>query len=428
MSPYAIRVIKHKGDKYMLFSELNLNDELQDAVKREGFTKATPVQSEAIPACIEGRDIIATAGTGTGKTAAFALPLIQKLMQTERKGKNPRALIITPTRELAQQIHTAISSFTKNIPLSVCSIYGGMPMRKQLTDLKKGKDIIIACPGRLLDHIRQRSLSLKDIEVLVLDEADRMLDMGFINDVKNIVAQSPQSRQTLLFSATFAKEVMRLSKDILNEPQRIALGMEKPPDTIDHSFYPITREKKNELLETLLQEVADIYAIVFTRTKHAANRINSLLNRKGIKANAIHGNKTQSQRSRALKEFKSGKVNILVATDVAARGIDIENVSHVINFDIPETAESYIHRIGRTGRAERQGKAISFVTSMDKGDMRQIEKALGSDVRKDVLPDFDYGSCDPHSMFAEEKKSAFHGRGKRFSPRKRSSRRRGSRV
>jgi len=362
----------------MGFTTLGLNDRIIKGVHAAGYTVPTPIQSMAIQPALEGRDIIGCAQTGTGKTAAFVLPILQHLMSEE--GSNPksraiRALVVTPTRELAHQVNDAVSTYGKFMNLRSVCIYGGVGMENQLHLLRRGADIVIATPGRLLDHMERRSISLAQIRILVLDEADRMLDMGFINDVRRIIKATPTERQTMLFSATISKEIADLASLILRNPHSVEVGEKRnPADTIKQHFYSVNQESKADLLLHMIEAEKMQSVLVFSRTKHGADKICKRLERSGIKAAAIHSNRSQSQRQRSLDGFKEGKFRILVATDIAARGIDVDGISHVINYDIPHDAESYIHRIGRTGRAGANGISCTFVSRDERHHLKRIEQ------------------------------------------------------
>jgi len=361
----------------MTFQELQLMPSLLTTLIKEGYVEPSPIQSQAIPFVLEGRDVLASAQTGTGKTAAFALPIIQRLSQGPRPShkRTIKALILAPTRELAEQIKDSINTYSTNMSLKTAVIYGGVSQKHQETALKHGVDILIATPGRLMDLMSQRLVDLRYIEYFVLDEADRMLDMGFVHDVKRIVNAIPKQRQTLLFSATIPNEILSLATDLLTNPVRIEVT---PPeamlDSIQQSLYYVGKKQKSRLLLHLLTNASLHSILVFTRTKHGANKLVKELLASGIKADAIHGNKSQSARLQALKGFKSGTVRVLVATDIAARGIDIDDLSHVINYDLPETAETYIHRMGRTGRAGRLGEVYSFCSEDESALLAQIQK------------------------------------------------------
>jgi ATP-dependent RNA helicase RhlE len=364
----------------MSFSKFNLTDNIQKALAAEGYTIPTPIQEMAIPAILEGKDIIGCAQTGTGKTAAFALPVLHILQneRVERKfRKKIKALVLTPTRELAQQISESFRKYGNNSGIRNTVVYGGVSQNLQTQKLNKGVDILIATPGRLLDLIQQKYISLDDVKVLILDEADRMLDMGFIHDIRKITALVPQKRQTLFFSATMPPEIIKLSKDILNDPVKITVTPDKPAvESVRQELYYVSRSNKRNLLLHLLQNDTVSSALVFTRTKNSAERISKYLNTVSINADAIHGDKSQNARQRALDKFKANKTKVLVATDVASRGIDVRKLSHVINFDIPEESETYIHRIGRTGRAGLEGIAISLCDEEERSYIREINKLI----------------------------------------------------
>ncbi|MBA4397385.1 MAG: RNA helicase [Syntrophus sp. (in: bacteria)] len=357
-----------------------------------GYEKATPIQAVAIPAILAGRDVIGTAPTGTGKTAAFVLPILHNLLATKKQGgrRATRALIVTPTRELAEQIHTVINELGKYTSLRSATVYGGVGMQPQEKALQHGVEVIVACPGRLLDHLNRGNARLDQVEVLVIDEADRMLDMGFLPSIQQIMKQAPSQRQTLLFSATFDAAVEQLAVKSLRSPQRFSMGTDAPSDTVAHTLYPVPQHLKPGLLQRLLDEMTVESILVFTRTKHRADRVAEKIKRAGYAASVLHSNKSQSQRKQAMDQFRAGKIKVLVATDIAARGLDVASISHVINFDIPDSATSYIHRIGRTGRAERLGDAFTLVTREDKDTIRDIEKTLGAPIERKVLDGFNY--------------------------------------
>ena len=372
----------------MNFTQFNLDSRLQAGIKRAGYNTPTPIQEKAIPAALAGRDLIGTAQTGTGKTAAFVLPILHKLMQGQHK--QTRALIVTPTRELAEQIHQTIRSLSAGTHLRSATVYGGVGANPQIQALRNGVEIIVACPGRLLDLHSKGQAHLNRIEILVLDEADRMFDMGFLPDVRRIIKAVPAQRQTMLFSATFPREVEELAKQSLTQPQRITLGLSRPAHTVSHALYPVPQHLKRGLLFELLKETHTNSVLIFTRTKHRARRLDRQLNKAGYRVTSLHSNRTQGQRQRALKGFKSGQFQIMVATDIAARGLDVENISHVINFDMPDTADAYIHRIGRTGRAKRTGKAFTFTTPDDSDLIRKLEKIMGHKLERQKITGFDY--------------------------------------
>jgi len=362
-------------------------------IKIAGYETATPIQEAAIPAALRGRDIIGTAQTGTGKTAAFVLPILNKLLDGPRG--MPRALIVTPTRELAEQINQVVHALAVGTKLRSATIYGGVGAGNQIKALRNGAEILVACPGRLLDLIQQRHAKMERIEVLVLDEADRMFDMGFLPDVKRIIRAVPAKRQTMLFSATFPAEVELLAGQSLTEPQKIAMGISKPAITVAHALYPVPQHLKSGLLLKLLKQTDTDSVLIFTRTKHRAEKLARQIAHAGHRVTSLHSNRTQGQREQALSGFKNGHFHIMVATDIAARGLDVESISHVINFDMPDTADAYIHRIGRTGRAQRTGDAFTFVTPEDNDMIRQLERIMGGPIKRETFADFDYSPPAP---------------------------------
>ena len=367
----------------MNFDELPLLPQLLTAVKACGYETPTPIQRDTIPTVLEGKDVLGCAQTGTGKTAAFALPILQRLYQERPAGKtrNIRALILTPTRELALQIQENFVAYGKSLPLRSCVIFGGVGQQPQVEQLKRGVDILVATPGRLNDLIGQGFISLAKIEIFVLDEADRMLDMGFIHDVKKVIALLPEKRQTLFFSATMPAEVEKLAMSILKDPVSVKVDpVSSTVDTIEQNLYLVDKANKKHLLADLLRRPEVESALVFTRTKHGADRVVRELSREGIQARAIHGDKSQGARQEALAQFKQGKIHVLVATDIAARGIDIAGLSHVFNYDLPHEPESYVHRIGRTGRAGHEGVAVSFCCIDEMKDLKAIEKLIGKQI------------------------------------------------
>jgi ATP-dependent RNA helicase RhlE len=360
---------------------------------------------QAIPLVLDGRDLMAAAQTGTGKTAGFALPLLQRL--APQRGVAPRALILAPTRELAAQVEEAISAYGKYLPLRTAAIYGGVSIAPQVKALRSGTDVVVATPGRLLDHVQQRTLDLSRVEILVLDEADRMLDLGFIRDIRRILALLPTKRQNLLFSATFSDEIRALAGSFLNAPAVIdAATRNAPPDLVAQVAHPVDSARKRELLAHLIVAGDWKQVLVFTRTKHGANRLALQLVRDGIEADAIHGNKSQSRRTRSLADFKRGEMRVLVATDIAARGLDIEELPHVVNFDLPHVPEDYVHRIGRTGRAGCAGEAVSLVCPEDQGLMDAIERLLRRRVERKVIAGFEPGSPSTRPALAEDRVAA----------------------
>jgi len=378
----------------MGFSKLGLSPELLRAITDLRFTTPTAIQKDAIPPAIEGRDVLACSMTGSGKTAAFGLPMLQRL-QNKPRGTT-RALILTPTRELAAQIDEHLKQMAKHTGLTVAAIYGGVSMGAQRHALARGVDIVVATPGRLLDHMENNNAKFNGVEILALDEADRMLDMGFLPDIKRILQRLPKERQTLFFSATMPSEIVRLSKEMLRNPFTVQVERKAAPATgVTQTVYPVPQHLKSALLVELIEQMKMDSVLVFTRTKHRADRLSTLLSGKGINNARIHGDRTQSQRQQALKGFKAGRYSVLVATDVAARGIDVEALSHVINFDVPEQSEDYIHRVGRTARASAKGDAFTFVASQEEGDLRNIERAINTKLPRVVLPDFDYKKAAP---------------------------------
>jgi ATP-dependent RNA helicase RhlE len=401
----------------MQFSDFALDARLQRAVEAAGYTTPTPIQTDTIPLGLAGRDIVGTAQTGTGKTAAFVLPILQRLLAQPATTNRTRALIITPTRELAEQINTTIKQLAKFTNLQSATVYGGVGMQPQERALRSGVPIIVACPGRLLDHIERGTANLKHVEVLVLDEADRMLDMGFLPSVKRILTHVPPQRQTMLFSATFAPELNALAAQTLRDPARIAVGTDAPAKTIAHALYPVPQHRKTALTLTLLEQLDTNSVLIFTRTKHRANRVAQQIEREGYAVAALHSNKSQSARQQALDGFRSGKVRVLVATDIAARGLDIATISHVINYDIPETADTYIHRIGRTGRAERTGDAVTLVTGEDTATIRDIERTLKSRIERRTVAGFDYDAPAPAANEFQRAPQQPRGGSRSFAPR-----------
>jgi len=366
------------------FKNLGIIEPILSALSAEGYTQPTPIQQQSIPILLEGKDLLACAQTGTGKTAAFAIPILQLLHQKTSVTQNKRiikTLILTPTRELAIQIQESFETYGKNLSIKSLVIFGGVNQNPQVEAIRKGVDILIATPGRLLDLIQQGYLHINQINTFVLDEADRMLDMGFVNDVKKIITKIPENRQTLLFSATMPKEIMHLANSILKNPLTVEVTpVSSTADTIQQALYYVSKENKKDLLHYILQDKNIETALVFTRTKHGADKLVKQLLKFGITAQAIHGNKTQNARQAALQNFKNRKTRILVATDIAARGIDVEELSHVINFEIPEIPETYVHRIGRTGRAGNNGIAYTFCEQEETSDLQNIQKLIGKKI------------------------------------------------
>ena len=361
------------------FDGFDLGPSVQRGIRAAGFTAPRPIQSQAIPAALEGRDILGLAQTGTGKTAAFALPVIERLLAT-RGGPRPRVLIVAPTRELASQISEEIRLLAQFTRIKVATVFGGVTFGAQIAALREGPEIIVACPGRLLDLLDRGVVRLDRIETLVLDEADHMFDMGFLPDIRRILGALPERRQNLLFSATMPKEIRRLANKLLRDPHVVEVDHTRPLETIEHALYPVDERRKPDLLEHLLSNDDFVSAIVFTRTKHRAKRLAQKLDRSGHRAVALQGNMSQNARVRAMSGFRKRQFDVLVATDIAARGLDIEQVSHVVNYDMPNTSDAYTHRIGRTGRAEREGKAYTFVTADDHPMVREVERKIGASI------------------------------------------------
>ena len=372
----------------MSFSELGLSAELLRAVEQQGYREATPIQQQAIPVVLEGRDILAGAQTGTGKTAGFTLPLLQRLQSgPPANGRRPvRVLILAPTRELAAQVDESVRTYGKHLPYRSVKIFGGVSINPQISKLRKGVDIVVATPGRLLDHLQQRTIDLSEVETLVLDEADRMLDMGFIRDIRKVLAVLPTERQNLLFSATFSKEIRRLAADLLDDPTEIQVAPRNTTaERVRQLVHPVDKARKRELLSQLIGRGDWRQVLVFTRTKHGANRLAQQLERDGLGAAAIHGNKSQGARTRALADFKSGAIRVLVATDIAARGLDIDSLPHVVNYELPNVPEDYVHRIGRTARAGREGHAVSLVCVDELKLLRDIEQVLKTPIEQEIV-------------------------------------------
>ena len=377
----------------MNFEQFNLDSRLMVGIKKAGYDTATPIQEAAIPAAVRGRDIIGTAQTGTGKTAAFVLPILNKLLEGQRNVT--RALIVTPTRELAEQIHDVVKALAAGTKLRSATIYGGVGPAPQVKALRDGAEILIVCPGRFLDLVNQGHARLNKIEVLVLDEADRMFDMGFLPDVKRIIKALPVERQTMLFSATFPGEVEFLASSTLKNPQKIAMGISRPAHTVTHALYPVPPHLKSQLLLALLKKTDTNSVLIFARTKYRAQKVAQQIERAGHKVTSLHGDRSQGQRQSALKGFKDGTHQIMVATDIAARGLDVESISHVINYDMPDTADAYIHRIGRTGRAQRTGDAFTLVTHEDNDMIKILERIMGKPLPRETLEGFDYTAPAP---------------------------------
>lgn len=370
----------------MKFTEFNFHPKVAAGVAAAGYVKPTPIQSQAIPTIMAGRDVMGLAQTGTGKTAAFALPLLHRLMNGGRG--HTRALIVAPTRELAEQIHVAIGSLGQGTGLRSMTVYGGVNINPQIARLKRGAEIVVACPGRLLDHIQQKTIDLSRLEMLVLDEADLMFDMGFLPDIRRLLKNLPTQRQTMLFSATMPPEIRTLAKEVLIDPEMVQVDLAAPAVTVSHALYPVDEARKTDLLLALLEKTDTGSVLIFTRTKHRAKRLGEKLGKDGYKAASLQGNLSQNRRQEALDGFREGRYQILVATDIAARGIDVSQVSHVINFDMPNTPEAYIHRIGRTGRAARSGDAFTLVTIADRAMEQAIVRTLGRSIERRSLEGF----------------------------------------
>jgi superfamily II DNA/RNA helicase len=380
--------IKIKGKYHLDFTKFLFHPHLTTGIANVGYTTPTPIQTQAIPNIMAGRDVMALAQTGTGKTASFALPILHRLLRGQTGCI--RALIIAPTRELSEQIHQAIKDLGSGTGLRSISIYGGVGIHSQIKALKRA-DIVVACPGRLLDHIHRRTIDLSRLEMLVIDEADQMFDMGFLPDIRRILSHLPQKNyQSLLFSATMPEPIRHLADDILKNGIRIQVGSEAPAETVRHFFYPVARHLKTPLLIKLLGSEGTGAVLVFTRTKHIARRLGGKLAKAGYRSTSLQGSLSQARRREAMNGFKSGKYQVLVATDIASRGIDASNVSHVINYDMPSTPEVYIHRIGRTGRASRSGEALTFITNEDRGMVRAINRMVGTEIEQRTLSTFDY--------------------------------------
>ena len=374
----------------MSFNNLGLSFELKKSIEDKGYTNPSDVQLQAIPSILKGNDIMAGAQTGTGKTAAFALPILQRLQNDESKRRRVRALVLVPTRELAAQVGDSFRDYGNNLRFRTSTLFGGVNINTQINKLRKGVDIVVATPGRLLDHLNQKTLDLSELEVFVLDEADRMLDMGFIRDIKKVLKYLPKKKQNLLFSATFPKEIKALADNLLNSPKMIQVASSNSTvDKVVQVVYPVDKDKKRGLLAHCIKEEGWFQVLVFSKTKHGANKLAVQLTKEGIDAVAFHGNKSQAARTRALKDFKDGKTQVLVATDIAARGIDIHLLPQVVNFDLPYVPEDYIHRIGRTARAGQEGKAISLVSADEHKSLFDIEKLLKYEIQRKIIQGFE---------------------------------------
>ncbi len=404
----------------MSFTSLGLSAELVRAVAEKGYSEPTPVQRQAIPVILEGRDLMAGAQTGTGKTAGFTLPMLQRLHESAQASRRRpvRALVLTPTRELAAQVADSVVTYGRHLPLRSTVVFGGVSINPQIQKLRNGVDILVATPGRLLDHVGQGTLDLSRVEILVLDEADRMLDMGFIRDIRRIIGLLPQDRQNLLFSATFSEEIKQLADGLLRSPARIQVARTgTTAEGVAQVVHPVDRERKRELLSFLIGSRNLRQVLVFTRTKHGANRLSEQLERDGISAAAIHGNKSQAARTRALLDFKQGNVRVLVATDIAARGLDIQQLPHVVNFELPQVPEDYVHRIGRTARAGRTGEALSLVCVDEHKLLGDVERLLKRDLSKIVIPGYEPDpSIKPEPILNGRAGGGVNGRGGRPAP------------
>ncbi len=378
----------------MKFADLGLLPEILRAVEDAGYTEPTPIQAQAIPAVLAGRDVMGGAQTGTGKTAGFTLPMLHRIARHANASSSParhpvRCLILTPTRELAMQVHENVVTYSKHLPLRSVCVYGGVDIKPQTAELREGREIVVATPGRLLDHVQQKSVNFTQVEFVILDEADRMLDMGFIPDIRRILAMLPKERQSLLFSATFSEEIKKLADTMLKDPQLIEVARRNTvSETITHRMYAVDADRKRHLLLHMVNEAPTMQALVFVGTKFGTARLATWLERQGVNAVAIHGDKSQQQRTEALEAFKSGTARVMVATDVAARGLDIDDLPHVINYELPHVAEDYIHRIGRTGRAGKLGDATSLVTPEEKSRLNDIERLIKIKIEQVAVPEF----------------------------------------
>ena len=383
----------------MSFEDFALDPRILAGVEAAGFTTPTPIQEQAIPAVLREKDLLGLAQTGTGKTAAFLLPIFQRLMQDP--SRKVRCLILAPTRELAEQIHQACRDLGRHTGVKSVAIYGGVSKGPQLTALRRGPEIVVACPGRLLDHLRERDIDLRNVEVLVLDEADTMCDMGFLPDVRRLLEQLPPRRQTLFFSATMPEQIRQLSQSILTDPVTIQINANAPAHTVSHALYPVPEKLKRSLLLDLLKQTATGKVVIFTRTKHRARTLARELEMRDFRVTQLHGNLSQNRRQRALSGFSDGKYDLLVATDIAAHGIDVTEVSHVINFDMPNTVDAYTHRIGRTGRALQTGEAFTLATPDDALMVRSVERTLKARIERRSLAGFRYGDFSPEDQFSD---------------------------
>ena len=386
----------------MSFEQFSLDQRVISGIRSVGYTTPTPIQQQAIPIALEGRDLLGLAQTGTGKSAVFILPILHRL-SSKAASRKVRALIVVPTRELAEQIHQATIVLGKSTRVRSVSIYGGVSKVPQLAGLRRGAEVVIACPGRLLDHINDGGIDLSGVDVLVLDEADTMCNMGFLPDIRRILSHLPSKRQTLLFSATMPEDIRKLAVSILNDPHIVQVDLIAPVKTVSHALYPVPDSLKKELLLAMLRQTPTGRALIFTRTKHRARNLALDLSKLKYRVSALQGNLSQNRRDEAMNGFRSGKYDILVATDIAAHGIDVPAVSHVINFDMPNTVDAYIHRIGRTGRALQTGEAFTLAVTADAPMVREVERALDARIERRRLPDFDYGDFMPESQFPQHR-------------------------
>jgi len=403
------------------FEQFSLDRRIGAAIKTVGYTTPTPIQQQAIPVVLNGHDVMGLAQTGTGKTAAFLLPILNRLTQGPRR--QVRALVVAPTRELAEQTRQMSDDLGQNTKVRSVSIYGGVSKRPQVAALRRGAEIVVACPGRLLDLLGDGSIDLSHVEVLVLDEADRMCDMGFLPDIRRIIRRLPAKRQTLFFSATMPEDIRTLADSFLNDPKTVQIGMIAPVESVSHALYPVPHKLKRELLLTLLSQTGTGRVLIFTRTKYRARNLARDLEKRKYRASALQGNMSQNQRQRAIDGFRNGKYDVIVATDVASRGIDVADITHVINFDMPDTVDAYTHRIGRTGRVDQTGEAFTFVTDKDMQLVHEIEKVLGTQIERRWLPDLDYGGWklqeSPRQRGSNGSNGARQARSRRQHPRSR---------
>ncbi len=390
------------------FDSFNLDTRIRAGITDAGYDVPTPIQRQAIPYVLEGRDVLGLAQTGTGKTAAFMLPILQRL--TRGPLRRPRVLIVAPTRELAEQIHETARALGGRTKVRSAAVYGGVGKGPQIDAFRRGAEILVACPGRLLDHLGEGNVDLGSIEVLVLDEADRMLDMGFLPDIKRLLRYVPNRQQTMLFSATMPPDIRKLADEILRDPATVQVDIIAPAKTVSHALYPVPETLKAKLLHTMLEQTRTARVLVFTRTKHRARRLAQDLDKRGYRVAALQGNMSQNKRQEAMNGFRGGKYDILVATDIAARGIDVSEISHVVNYDMPDTVDAYTHRIGRTGRAEATGEAVTFAVADDEPMVRDIERVLGKPIERRRMEGFDYGAFAPESQRPAPKKSVYRSR------------------